>query len=394
MRIESIRLKNFRMFRDVSIDHLPNFCVFVGANGTGKSSLFGLFGFLRDALTYNVKEALAKRGGFQEVASRQTPGAMEIELKFRELKSTSAVVTYLLVIDLLDQRPVIQRELLKYRSNQRGGGPRHFIDFSLGKGFAIPEKGPKHKEEVNQKPIEQQLESPDLLALKGLGQFQQFKVASEIRRFIENWHISDFQRSEVRMSERVIGYDEHLSCQGDNLALFARYLQDNQPETYQKIMQEMARRIPGFSHIDTTLEGERIYLKLWQTAFPEPFLPWQVSAGTLTLFAYSLLLHDPKPRSLLCVEEPEKQIYPDLLMGLAGELRAYTKKDAQVFVSTHSPDFLDGVHLPEIFWLTHQEDGSSQVHSATDNHLLKSLTEVGDLPGELWSQGFFRGAHP
>ncbi len=394
MRIESIRLKNFRMFRDVTLDHLPNFCVFVGANGTGKSSLFGLFGFLRDALTYNVKEALAKRGGFKEVANRQSQGAIEIELKFRDLKSTSAVVTYLLVIDLLDQRPVIQRELLKYRPSPRGGGSKHFVDFSLGNGFAIPEKVSKNQKEVNQEPIEQQLESPDLLALKGLGQFQQFKVASEIRRFIENWHISDFQRSEVRMSERAIGYDEHLSCQGDNLALFARYLQENQPETYKKIMRELTGRVPGFSHIETILEGERIYLKLWQTAFSEPFLLWQVSAGTLTLFAYSLLLHDPKPHSLLCVEEPEKQIYPDLLMGLADEFRSYTKKSAQVFVSTHAPAFLDGVHLDEIFWLTHQEDGSSQVHSATDNHLLKSLTQVGDLPGELWSQGFFRGAHP
>ena len=70
MKIESIRLKNFRMFRDVTLNNLPNCCVFVGANGTGKTSLFDLFGFLHDALTYNVKQALAKRGGFSEVVSR------------------------------------------------------------------------------------------------------------------------------------------------------------------------------------------------------------------------------------------------------------------------------------------------------------------------------------
>ncbi len=52
MKIESIRLKNFRMFRDVKMDK-PNCCVFVGANGTGKTSLFDLFGFLREALSKN-----------------------------------------------------------------------------------------------------------------------------------------------------------------------------------------------------------------------------------------------------------------------------------------------------------------------------------------------------
>ena len=79
MRIESIRLKNFRRFRDVTLNKLPNCCV--GANGTGKTSLFDLFGFLHDALIYNVKQALAKRGGFSEVVSRGSSGSIELELQ-------------------------------------------------------------------------------------------------------------------------------------------------------------------------------------------------------------------------------------------------------------------------------------------------------------------------
>lgn len=39
MKIESIRLKNFRAFRDVEMRDLPGFCVFIGANGTGKSTV-------------------------------------------------------------------------------------------------------------------------------------------------------------------------------------------------------------------------------------------------------------------------------------------------------------------------------------------------------------------
>jgi predicted ATPase len=392
MKIDSIRLKNFRMFRDVTIDNIPDLCVLIGANGTGKSNFFGLFNFVRDALVCNVREAVAKRGGFKEVASRGTEGPIEIELKFRQLESTSSPVTYLLVIDLVDNKPVVKRELLKYRSaSQHGGGFKHFIDFNLGQGVVIPDKGGKRHQKI---PIDLQLESPDLLALKGVSQLQQFKVACELRGFIEHWHFSDFQLSEVRVNEKAIGYDEHLSSPGDNLALFAWSLQETQPVVYQKIVQEMARRVPGLSNIEAVLEGERVYLQFQYGAFPEPFLSWQVSAGTLTLFAHLLLLYDPNSHSLLCVEEPEKQIYPDLLMKLAGEFRLYAKRGAQVFVSTHAPAFLDGVKLSEIFWLTHHPEGYSQVHSAAKERLLKSLVTVGDLPGELWSQGFFRKAHP
>ena len=57
MRIESIRLKNFKSFRDVHIKEIPKFLVIVGANGSGKSSLFDVFGFLRDCLSQNVRHA-------------------------------------------------------------------------------------------------------------------------------------------------------------------------------------------------------------------------------------------------------------------------------------------------------------------------------------------------
>jgi predicted ATPase len=54
MKIESIKLKNFKAFKEAEMKDIPNFCVVVGANGSGKSTLFSLFGFLRDALQSNV----------------------------------------------------------------------------------------------------------------------------------------------------------------------------------------------------------------------------------------------------------------------------------------------------------------------------------------------------
>lgn len=38
MQIESIEIKNYRLFRDTKLSRIPRLCVLVGANGTGKSS--------------------------------------------------------------------------------------------------------------------------------------------------------------------------------------------------------------------------------------------------------------------------------------------------------------------------------------------------------------------
>jgi len=51
MKLESIRLKNFKAVKDASIENIPAFCVVVGANGSGKSTLFDVLGFLRDCFS-------------------------------------------------------------------------------------------------------------------------------------------------------------------------------------------------------------------------------------------------------------------------------------------------------------------------------------------------------
>ena len=81
-------------------------------------------------------------------------------------------------------------------------------------------------------------------------------------------------------------------------------------------------------------------------------------------------------------------------MLLAEEFSEYANRgDGQVLVSTHSPDFLNGTRLKQIFWLT-QKNGYTQIHTTASEPLLERLIEVGDLPGALWKQGFFEGAHP
>lgn len=103
------------------------------------------------------------------------------------------------------------------------------------------------------------------------------------------------------------------------------------------------------------------------------------------MFTYLVLLKDPEKHALLCVEEPENQLYPQLLFELAEEFRLYSEEGGQVFISTHSPDFLNAVHLEELFCLI-KKDGYAKIYKVSENEVIRDLYNAGDLLGQLWRQ--------
>ncbi len=397
MQIESIRLKNFRTFKDITLRDIPRFCVLVGANGTGKSTLFSVFGFLRDAMTTNLTAALGKLGGsrgLQEVRSRNSTGPIEIELKIRaSLRAgASSLITYELQIDEEAGRPFVAREILKYRRGSKGQ-PWHFLDFSRGVGEAVTNELESVTDEKDLKREPQTLKSPDILAIKGLAQFERFPAVVALGDLIENWHLSDFHISRAR-PEQEAGYAEHLSREGENLSLVVEYLYKNHQDAFVRILQRLRGCIPGITHVDakTTEEG-RVLLKFQDGAFEDPFLARHVSDGTIKMLAYLVLLHDPAPHPLLCVEEPENQLYPSLLPELCEEFRGYASRGQQVFVTTHSPDFLNAVRAAEAFWLV-KRGGYTSVNAVSDDPQLVRYLNDGDQLGALWKSGLLEGADP
>jgi predicted ATPase len=390
MQIETIEIRNYRLFRDAKLTDLPRMTIVVGANGSGKSTLFDAFSFLKEALTQNVAQAVARRGGFGELVSRGEKGPIGVTVKFRE--SGGRLATYQLDIASEAGRPVVEREILKFRRGQYGK-PWHFVDFSRGRGTAITNEAAYGQEGVVEERKEHVLDDPSVLAIKGLGQFKEFRVVAEFRSLIENWHISDFHINDARPSAEA-GYAEHLSTRGDNVAQVAQFLYEHHRERFDKVLQTMSERVPGVSRVEARpTEDGRLVLRFQDGSFKDPFIARYVSDGTIKMFAYLVLLYDPQPHPLLAIEEPENQLYPELLHELVEEFRDYARRGGQVFVSTHSPEFLNGARLDEIYWLV-KEQGFTTVRRASESELLRDLVEQGDLPGTLWKQGLFEGAGP
>jgi len=383
MRIETLKVKNYKVFRDVSITNIPNMAVFLGMNGAGKTTFFDIFGFLNDCLTKNVKAALAARGGFSEVISREQSGNIELYIQFRQAEK-EPLVTYELSIGL-DQKkqPVVVKEIVRFRRGQ-SGAPFKILDFAFGEGVALVGEFKTREDIDNADRRSQKLDSPDILAIKGLGQFKEFDIIVALRNIIEDWYVSDFHIDDARQRNEA-GYSENLSKKGENLANVAKYIYDNHKDIFDDILSKMKERVPGVSNIDASISDGYIILRFADGKFKNPFSARFVSDGTIKMFAYLIMLNDPNPHTLLCVEEPENQLYPKLLSVLAEEFREYSDKGGQVFISTHSPDFLNAVELTELFCLI-KRDGFTEIHRASDSPLVSSLCKEGDLLGYLWNQ--------
>ena len=383
MRVQTIKIKNFKVFKDIEITNIPNMAVFLGMNGSGKSTFFDVFGFLNDCLTKNVRAALAARGGFSEVISREQNGNIEFIIQFRQTKD-DPLITYELSIGLdPEKRPVVVKEIVRFRRGQ-SGAPFKILDFAYGKGEALVGEFKTRDDIKRANRREQKLESPDILAIKGLGQFKEFEAIAALRKLIEDWYVSDFHIDDAQQRNEA-GYSENLSKTGDNLANVAKYIYDNHRNKFNDILQKMEDRVPGVTNVEASISDGYIVLRFADGKFKDPFSARFVSDGTIKMFAYLIMLNDPNPHVLLCVEEPENQLYPKLLAVLAEEFRAYSEKGGQVFISTHSPDFLNAVGLSELFCLV-KKDGFTEIYRASASPLVASLCKEGDLLGYLWNQ--------
>jgi len=399
-QIEQIKVKNFRLYKDLHLTDLQRLNVFLGANGSGKTTLFKVFRFLSTCLKENVTVAVNREGGFKEVITRNChpeKDFIEFDIKFRHFEQgeKSPLVTYHLKIGFNRGKIFIEKEVLKSRRG-RNGKHWHFLDYSRGIGSAIKNEqdSDQKAKDAKEEREEQALGAEDVLALKGLGQFERYKTIKSFRILLEQWLVSNLQNEEMRQINEV-GADQQLSLSGHNLAQVARFLHEYHRDIFDTIITKMKQRVPGIDKVDIVInEAGQILLKFGDNHFTDPFISKYTSDGTIKMFAYLVLLHDPNPRPLLCIEEPENYLYPTLLRELAEELREYSQRGGQVFVSTHSPDFVDALKIEELF-LIKKEQGSSCIFSAKEyDEQITELYENGCELGWLWQHDYFKGINP
>ena len=385
--IESLCIKNYRVLRDIELKQLKPLTVFLGANGSGKSTFFDVFVFLSECFIVGLHQAWNKRGGLKELRSRGCDGPIEFELKYRE-NPKSPIMTYHLSINEDVEGPFVETEWLQWRIG-RGGKHVRFLNFERGTGSVIPGEKP----DKTGTPIHEQLDDPSTLAVNMFGQSSQHPRVGALRRFITDWHLSDLSTDATRQTTDD-GPQKRLSKTGDNLPNVIQYLQERYPERLEKIISLLSDRVPRLERVDTELmmDGRRL-LKIKDAPFEQPILAKFASDGTLKLLSYLILFHDRQPPQLIGIEEPENYLHPRLLIGLVDTCRIACIT-SQLMITTHSPRFVNELYTDEVWVLYRDEQGFTVCKQASEMQGIEQLLDAGAKLGQLWMEGHFEFGDP
>ena len=386
-RIEYLKVQNYRALKDIELKNIKPIAVLLGANGSGKSTIFDVFAFLSECFNENLRKAWDRRGRFRELRTRGSQGAIVIEMKYREAPK-DPLITYHLAINEKDNRPYIEEEWLQWRRGQTGK-PFRFLDFKSGEGQVISGESPEQEDER----ITEKLESPEFFAVNTLGQFAKHPRVSALRKFIAGWYLSYLTADNTRTTPEA-GPQERLSATGDNLPNVIQNLKEQHEPTLAKILVALSQRIPKLEKVEASImQDGRLLLQIKDAPFAQPILSKFASDGTLKMLAYLTVLYDPKPPQLIGIEEPENHLHPKLLPELAEECRN-ASANTQLMVTTHSPFFVDRLRPDELWILYRDEQGFTQAKSAAEIEGIKEFMEHGALLGSLWMEDYFEFGNP
>lgn len=118
----------------------------------------------------------------------------------------------------------------------------------------------------------------------------------------------------------------------------------------------------------------------------------RLSDGTLRYQCLLAILCHPTPPPLVCIEEPELGLHPDVLPTLAALLKEAAER-TQLIVTTHSDVLVDAMtDTPEAVLVVEKVDAAtklSRLDKATltpwlDKYRLGQLWTRGDLGGTRW----------
>lgn len=392
--IKGIRIKNYRVLRDIAIGSvfsmpskldaeaepfgpgqpLSPLTVVIGRNGYGKSTLCDAFGFIVDCLRADAEQACVLRGGFDKIVSDDSDGILEFQIRY-------ASIQYSLSIKADEYNvPYVYAETLSHIDPPFATPPKNSMSFfaQAGKGKVVR----PNAETVN----DIQLADPRRLVLSTLGNLAQFPDIVAFREFLDSWYLCYFEPENAR-STPLAGPQRHLSRNGSNLANVVQYWERKHKDRLDHLTREVLRRVLGIVKIEThPTEDGRLLLRFYEEGSRRPFYASQMSDGTLKLVAYLMLLGDPQPPPFVCFEEPENGLYHKLLGTFVNEIRKHTQDEngSQFFITTHQPYLVDALSPKEVWILEKGDDAFARVRRASDDPIVSSMVGEGMPLGALW----------
>ena len=220
---------------------------------------------------------------------------------------------------------------------------------------------------------------PEITRLAGL--YMSIRIYSE-------WTFG--RNSSLREATSTGRSDTSLSESMNDLALALNGLEKSVAhEKIRDLLQELKETY--LDYVTRILFG-RVGLELVEAPFELPLPAKRLSDGTLRFLALAAILLQPTPPPLICLEEPELGMHPDMIRIVAGMIADASKK-TQMIVTTHSEHLLTALQddFDVLFAFDAGLDGSVVRRFSRDEykdwrqqHTLGELWTSGELGGNRW----------
>ena len=160
------------------------------------------------------------------------------------------------------------------------------------------------------------------------------------------------------------------------------------PSAKKRLLEAARKLYDGLTDFDVIVEGGTVQVFLEESGITVPAT--RLSDGTLRyLSLLAILCHDDPP-PLVCIEEPELGLHPDLMPTIASLLREASTR-CQLVVTTHSDVLVDALtEEPEAVVVCEKHEGRTMLRRLGHEDLSQWLARYS--LGELWMKGEIGGA--
>jgi predicted ATPase len=196
-----------------------------------------------------------------------------------------------------------------------------------------------------------------------------------------------FGRNTVfREPQQADGRTDRLEEDFSNLGLFLNHLR-RKPPTKRAVLSHLRDLYDGLDDFDVSVEGGTVQVFFTEGDFTIPAT--RLSDGTLRYLCLLAILCDPEPPPLVCLEEPELGLHPDMLPRIADLLKDASTR-TQLIVTTHSDVLVDALtDHPEAIVVCEKHQGATTMTRLDPDRLAGWLTQY--RLGELWTRGELGG---
>ena len=376
MLIEKIKINNLLSFGPDSNEiELGPLNVLIGPNGSGKSNFIDAISLLNWA-PKNIPLAKFIKGGVQEwFREKEQPISID----------TTISVGYLAV----RYRVRIAKENIFIHLNElitESSSEEIIYDFPEdSKKYKIEQKNTMVEKNVSEnnfdtsKSILSQYKTPEVFA-----KIPAISFAFERISLFREWSVG---RSSVpRLPQRADLPNSVLEEDGSNLGLVMNKICED-IGAKRKILESLNNIYPNIDDINVSIDSGSVQLFLIENGKKIPAT--RLSDGTLRYLYLLAILMLPEKASLICIEEPELGLHPDVLPTIAELLKQASEK-TQLIVTTHSDILVDALtDTPESILVCDKVNGSTVMKRLEADKLKVWLKDYS--LGNLWTSGQIGG---